>query len=116
MFDDNFIKELNNLTKEQKNAKIKEFIQKQNKDGKLSSDVIKKLMCCTEKNLKNNKILSYARGLNSIPALIATTVISPILLGVIIPKITYWHSRNYHAKREAELRKEKEQKIAVNVA
>ena len=65
--------------------------------------------------INKNKILSYARGLNSIPAAIAMVIISPVLLGIIIPKITYAHSRHYHEKREAEgieLTKKKQQALA----
>ena len=51
---------------------------------------------------KNNKILSFARGLNSLPGFIATFLISPLLLGIIIPEITYANTRRIHRKAAEE--------------
>ena len=53
---------------------------------------------------KGNKgsIVKIARGLNSIPGFIATVIISPIILGIIIPMITYSNTRKTHAKMEAK--------------
>ena len=50
------------------------------------------------RNIKNNKIAQVARGLNSIPGLISTFIISPVLLGVLIPMLTYYNTRKAHEK------------------
>ena len=49
-------------------------------------------------NIKNNKIAQFARGLNSIPGAVSTFLISPILLGVLIPMLTYHNTRKAHEK------------------
>ena len=61
---------------------------------------------------KNNKILSAARGLNSIPGFIATVIISPVILGWIIPRLTYANTRRIHAKQELE----RQEKAKINTA
>ncbi|MBQ4113990.1 hypothetical protein IJD34_01160 [bacterium] len=47
---------------------------------------------------EKNAILKSAKGLNAIPAFISTFVISPVLLGVLIPKLTYKNTKNAHKK------------------
>ena len=64
----------------------------------MKGNIIKK----GNKTKQINKIASFARGLNSIPAVIATAVISPVILGWIIPRLTYANTRRLHAKAEAE--------------
>jgi hypothetical protein len=51
---------------------------------------------------KSNKILGFARGLNSVPGVITTFLISPYLLGWFIPRLTYANTRRIHAKAEEE--------------
>lgn len=63
---------------------------------------IKKMMQGPEFNVKKNKLLSHVKGLNSIPAAIATFAISPIILGWFIPTITYANTRRIHAKKDRE--------------
>lgn len=97
------LSELNNLSKKEKNKKIIEFFEKtetsDNNIAKLmKGNIIKK----GNKTKQINKISSFARGLNSIPAVIATAVISPVILGWIIPRLTYANTRRMHAKAEAE--------------
>ena len=45
-----------------------------------------------------NKIMSFARGLNSIPAMLVTFLISPYVLGWFIPKLTYANTRRRQEK------------------
>lgn len=49
--------------------------------------------------IKHNKIAKMARGLNSLPGFISTVIISPILLGVLIPMLTYHNTRKANAKK-----------------
>ena len=67
------------------------------KDNKETTDLIIKLM--NDNGLgKKNSISKMARGLNSVPGFISTVLISPILLGWLIPKLTYHNTRKKHAK------------------
>ena len=63
---------------------------------------------------KANKILGFARGLNSVPGVITTFLISPYLLGWFIPRLTYANTRRLHEKAEQE-RQEKAQKLNTAV-
>jgi len=104
------LKSLEGLSKNEKNKKILEYFENLGKDGKIDKktvdEMIIKIMKGT-KNSKANKILSFARGLNSIPAVITTFIISPYLLGWFIPRLTYANTRRLHEKAE----KERENKI-----
>ncbi len=100
------LSELNNLSKKEKNKKIIEFFEKFEKteeaDGKIAKLMKGNIITKGNKTKQINKISSFARGLNSIPAVIATAVISPVILGWIIPRLTYANTRRMHAKAEAE--------------
>jgi hypothetical protein len=90
----------NSLTKNEKNKNIIEFFEKFGND-KASNNKIMKLMKGVGTK-KSNKIASFARGLNSIPAALATFAISPALLGWFIPRLTYANTRRLHAKAEKD--------------
>lgn len=98
--------DLEKLDKQEKNKRIIEFFENfekseeaDNKIAKLmKGNIIKK----GNKTKQINKVASFARGLNSIPAVIATVVISPVILGWIIPRLTYANTRRIHAKAEEE--------------
>ena len=100
------LSELEKLSKKEKNKKIIEFFENfekteegNNKIAKLmKGNIIKK----GNKTKQVNRVASFARGLNSIPAVIATAVISPVILGWIIPRLTYANTRRLHAKAEEE--------------
>ena len=68
---------------------------------------IKKLMQGNEFKTKGNKLLTFAKGLNSMPEAIATVLITPILLGWFIPTLTYANTRRIHAKKEREAQNNK---------
>ena len=59
------------------------------------------------KTPKGNKITAFARGLNSVPGILTTFLISPYILGWFIPRLTYANTRRIHEeqerKREAKL-------------
>ena len=100
---------LANLSKKEGNAKIKEVISNL---GENADQLIKKLMQDGQMNkkgtkMKVNKIFSSARGLNSVPALIMTVLVSPVLLGWLIPRLTYANTRRIHAKRAQEAEQNK---------
>ena len=80
--------EIKNLSKSEKNKTITEYFEKIGEKtglGKEKADeLIAKLMKGVEGSAKKNKILSFAKGLNSMPAVITTFLISPFLLGWII--------------------------------
>ena len=122
--------DLKGLDKDAKNAKIKAFFENLGKDGKLSkeaiNETIEKIMKgSTEvkngkirqfltklnlvkgpKKITKNPILAFAKGLNSVPGLIATFLISPFILGWLIPRATYANTRRIHEK-QAEAREAK---------
>jgi len=98
---------IKHLTKKEKNEKIIELFNNFKVDNpKAKNDVITKLMKGSG-SAKNNGILQKVRGLNSLPVFISTFVISPILLGVLIPKLTYFNTRKTHEKMAQETPAEK---------
>ena len=104
MFNENTftLESIKKLGKQEKNKKIIDLFKNiEATDSKAKHDLISKLMKGTE-GPKANKIAQTVRGLNSLPGMIATFVISPVLLGVLIPKLTYKNSRK---NAEAQLAK-----------
>ena len=122
--------DLSNLDKNAKNIELTKFFTSLGKDKKLPQKevdgIITNLMRGSEikdgavRNLLKKigffkkakprfrkEILSFARGLNSIPGLIATFLISPYILGWLIPRATYANTRRIHENRA----KEKEAKL-----
>ena len=91
------LSELANLAKKDKNRKITEFVEKL---GKESDEIISKVMSANKP--KGNTIRAFARNLNSIPGVITTFLISPYLLGWVIPRLTYANTRRIHEKKEQE--------------
>ena len=83
---------IKNLSRNEKNKKITELFDS------LSDETIKKIMKGSDE-IKHNKIAKMARGLNSLPGFISTVVISPILLGALIPMLTYHNTRKANAKK-----------------
>lgn len=116
VFNDKTLKlsEIANLTKKEKNQKIISFLDKLGKDGaidkKALDEMVTKLMKGSANKPNANKILGFARGLNSVPGVITTFLISPYLLGWFIPRLTYANTRRLHEKAEQE-RQAKAQKI-----
>lgn len=94
------------LSKQEKNNVIKNFFENLETDGKLDkkgvNEFVTKLMKGGINKPKANKILSFARGLNSVPGVITTFLISPYLLGWFIPRLTYANTRRIHEKAEEE--------------
>jgi len=108
VFNENGLKlsELEGLSKAERNSRITEHIKKLG-EGKNTTkngidNAIKTLMQGVSGKPKNNKIFSFARGLNSIPAAITLVFISPFILGWIIPRLTYANTRRLHAKADNE--------------
>ena len=86
------------LTKQEKNKRIIELFKNfEVSDIKAKNEVIAKLMKGSGE-IKNNKIAQAARGLYSLPGMISTFIISPVLLGVLIPMLTYYNTRKTHEK------------------
>lgn len=111
------IKELNlelpkvsGLDRKAKNAKIAKFFEKLGNNEE-ANKLVEKLMKGIG-NKRNNKILSFARGLNSIPAILVTFVISPYVLGWFIPGLTYANTR----KRQEKAIQEKNEKLDLQNA
>lgn len=115
VFNENTMKlsELAHLSKKEKNQKILSFFESLGRDGKLDKksvdSMITKLMKGGSKP-NANKILGFARGLNSVPGIITTFLISPYILGWFIPRLTYANTRRMHEKAENE-RQQKAQNI-----
>ena len=96
---------IKNLSKKEKNKQIIELFENfKTADSKAKNDVITKLMKGSG-NIKNNKIAQYVRGLNSVPGFISTFIISPVLLGILIPSLTYSITRKAQQKASAEKNK-----------
>ncbi|MBQ6516281.1 hypothetical protein IJI31_03780 [bacterium] len=96
------LKDLASETKEVANAKIKDKV------SVLKDTEIAKLLE-SRRPMKNgmNKMLARARNLNSVPGLVATMVLSPIILGVLIPKLTYRLTKEAHEEEKARKTPEK---------
>ena len=56
-------------------------------------------------DITQNKIVQVARNMNSRPGFISTVLISPILLGVLLPKLTYYFTRKTNEKVISEQNK-----------
>ena len=120
VFNENAINltEISKLSKKDKNQLIKDYFNNLGKDGKLDKkgidEFITKLMKGGLKKSQGNRILGFARGLNSLPGVITTFLISPYLLGWFIPRLTYANTRRIHEKQKDE--KEKQNQPKVNTA
>ena len=101
------LKSLKGMKKADKNKKIISFFEKFDKP-----ELIEKLMKGVGKN-RSNKIASFARGLNSMPGLLTTFLISPYLLGWFIPRLTYKNTRRIHEKQDRE-REARQQNLSTN--
>ena len=79
----------------EKNKKIISFFEHL-EDNSTTKDLITKLM--NDKGVGNKSSISkMARGLSSVPGFLSTVLISPILLGWFIPRLTYSNTRKKHA-------------------
>lgn len=92
------LEELSKMSKAESNKEIKKIIG----NMKNSDELIKNLMNGIKKKGKVPNIMSAARGLNSVPALLTTFLISPVILGWFIPRLTYANTRRIHAKQAQE--------------
>ena len=80
----------------EKNKQIISFFENL-KDNEKTKELVTKLM--NDKGLGNKSSISkIARGLSSVPGFLSTVLISPILLGWFIPRLTYHNTRKKHAK------------------
>lgn len=98
------LKDLEKLSKSDKNKRLTSFFKKfgEGKAEEVINEAISKLMKGNSCKPKSNKILGFARGLNSVPGVITTFLISPYLLGWLIPRLTYANTRRIHEKAEKE--------------
>lgn len=83
-------------SKSVKNAKIIDLIEKMENSAKTNEGIAKLMK--DNGAIKQSSITRIARGLNSIPGAIVTIIISPIILGCLIPLLTYSNTRKAHAK------------------
>ena len=106
---------LNGIDRKAKNKEILSFFEHIEEKAKIDksnvNEFITKLMKGS-KNVNKNKIFAFARGMNSVPGLITTFLISPYILGWFIPRLTYKNTRRIHAKQEKEELKNK-QKLEI---
>lgn len=99
------LESIKNLSKKEKNEKIISLFKNIKSENPFAKDEsIKKLMMTTGK-VKGNKILQMARGLNSLPGFISTVLISPVLLGVFIPKLTYYNTKKAYERKNTDSQK-----------
>ena len=99
------LESIKNLSKAEKNKKIIELFERIDEAYPHVKEGISKLMKGSG-NIKHNKIAKMARGLNSLPGFISTVFISPVLLGILIPMLTYHNTRKANAKKMAETQAE----------
>lgn len=95
------LESIKNLSKAEKNKKIIELFERIDEADPHVKEGISKLMKGSG-NIKHNKIAKMARGLNSLSGFISTVFISPVLLGILIPMLTYHNTRKANAKKMAE--------------
>ena len=93
------LESIKNLSKAEKNKKIIELFERIDEADPHVKEGISKLMKGSG-NIKHNKIAKMARGLNSLPGFISTVFISPVLLGILIPMLTYHNTRKANAKKK----------------
>ncbi|MBR2429892.1 hypothetical protein IKB17_00310 [bacterium] len=114
------LSDLSKLNRKEKNAKIISFFDNLDKGGKVDkktlNEMITKLMKGEVTKPKSNKILGFARGLNSIPGMISLLVISPYILGWVIPRFTYANTRRIHEKKEQERQAKEAKATSLNTA
>lgn len=91
------LESLKKLSREEKNNKIIEIFEKLGSDG---AETAKKLM--QDLGNKQSSIARKARNFNSFPKFISTWVISPVILGWLIPEFTYHMTRKTHEKQLAQ--------------
>lgn len=103
------LESLRGMKKADKNKEIISLIEKL-KDNNETKELITKLMKDNGK-IKQSSITRIARGLNSIPGVIVTVIISPIILGCLIPLLTYANTRKAHAKQLAAKEATKSQPV-----
>lgn len=111
----NNINDIKGKTRNVKNKEIITFFEnlEENLKNKIktknisSDEFISKLMRGA-KDVNKNKIFAFARGMNSVPGLITTFLISPYILGWFIPRLTYKNTRRIHAKQDQEEQKKKQ--------
>jgi len=109
------IEAIKNKPKADKNKEIISYVENIDKHlggKKAADDMISKVMKGIGKGGKS-KITSVARGLNSVPGILATVFISPYILGWIIPRFTYQNTRRIHAKEDQE-RDQQNNKLKTN--
>lgn len=113
---------LKGMSKSDKNKKIISFFEnfKENakklgkgEDKKALDEMIAKLMKGAGSK-GGNKIAAFARGLNSVPGLLTTFLISPYLLGWAIPRLTYKNTRRIHEKQDRERELNAQQKLKAS--
>ena len=89
------IESLKKLSLKEKNEKITNFFR--GMDEAKANELIKKVMQDAGK-LEKSAITRLARGLYSVPGAITTVIISPVILGCLVPLLTYSNTRKAHAK------------------
>ena len=87
------LESLKKMSKSEKNSKVIEIFEKL---GSESSETIKKVIFDLNKN--KGSIVQKAKNFNSFPKFVSTWVISPVILGWLIPEFTYYMTRKSHAK------------------
>ena len=97
------LESLRKLSKSEKNKKITNIIK--NLDNKKADELISKVMQDRGKIAKST-ITRMARGLYSVPGAITTLIISPVILGCLIPMLTYSNTRKAHAKMAEQMQQQ----------
>ena len=104
--DKNFtLESIRNKPKAEKNKQIISFFEKL-ADNASTKELIIKFMNDNGLN-KKSSISKIARGFSSVPGCLSTVIISPILLGWFIPRLTYSNTRKKHAKMNISSEKNK---------
>ncbi|MBR6127208.1 hypothetical protein IKQ21_05940, partial [bacterium] len=95
------IESLQNMSLKEKNETITNFFKKM--DETKANELIKKIMQDAGK-VEKSSITRLARGLYSVPGAITTVIISPVILGCLVPMLTYSNTRKAHAKMTGQIK------------
>lgn len=104
------LESIKNSAKNEKNQKIISFL-KNLEDNEATKELITKLMHDNGIGQKSS-ISKMARGLSSVPGFLSTVLISPILLGWFIPRLTYANTRKKHATMNIPMQQNKVKDVA----
>ena len=95
------MEKLKGMSLKERNETITKYFK--NLDEAKANELIQKVMKDAGK-MEKSAITRIARGLYSVPGAIVTVIISPVILGCLVPMLTYSNTRKAHAKMQEEMK------------